>query len=236
MRLHRFYVEQSLGEEIVIHKKELIQQWTKVFRYKEKDLVILFDGKGYDVVYALQTLSQKEAVLVMKEKSPSYIPLKKVTLCVSLVKKDTFELILQKATELGVSTIIPILSERSEKKNLRMERLQTIAIESAEQCGRGDIPQILDITTLSEAFSHTQTSSFSFVGDTSEEKDTLRSNNIQKKIAAADTVNIFIGPEGGWTEKERVLFKKHEVMSVSFGNTVLRAETAAIVACAYTCS
>src|SRR3989344_4651486 len=149
MRLHRFYVLQPLGEEVVINDVSTIKQWTKVFRYKKADFVVLFDGVGSDGTYSIESISPKECVLLRAKVSPSYIPEKKVTLYVSIIKKDNFELVVQKATELGITTIIPILSERSEKKNLNEKRLQKIAIESSEQCGRGDIPTIMPIVSLS---------------------------------------------------------------------------------------
>src|SRR3989344_3057867 len=150
MRLHRFYVLQPLGEEVVINDVSTIKQWTKVFRYKKADFVVLFDGVGSDGTYSIESISPKECVLLRAKVSPSYIPEKKLTLYISVIKKDNFELVIQKATELGVTTIIPIIGERSEKKNLNGERLNKIAIESSEQCGRGDIPTILPIISLSE--------------------------------------------------------------------------------------
>ena len=145
MRLHRFYVSQPLGEEVVIEDSLTIKQWLKVFRYDVGDFVILFNGDGYDYSYSLQTITKQSCTLARKKHDVSYLPTKKITLCLSLIKKDNFELVVQKATELGVSTIIPIITSRSEKKNLSFERLEKIVREASEQCGRGDIPMIKPI-------------------------------------------------------------------------------------------
>ena len=152
MRLHRFYVKQPLGEEIVVDDVSTIKQWTRVFRYKAGDLVILFDGHFKDCTYEITSVSAKEVALhliSLKEIPPQD---KTLTIYVSVIKKDNFELVVQKCTELGVSRIVPILAEHSEKKNINIERLEIIAKEAAEQCGRGDVPIIEEVVTLSDAY------------------------------------------------------------------------------------
>jgi 16S rRNA (uracil1498-N3)-methyltransferase len=229
MRLHRFYVEQPLGEVVVIKDVSLIQQWTKVFRYTVSDFVVLFNGEGSDLVYSLDSIEKKECTLIRNKQSPSYIPTKKVTLYLSIIKKDNFELVVQKATELGVTTIIPIISERSEKKNLNDERLRKIAIEASEQCGRGDIPLIPPITELSSVLKELNPSEACLFL----QMDGIAWNDalLQKKLKEGK-VHLFIGPEGGWSPDEENLFRKSGATSVSLGPTVLRAETAAIVSVA----
>ena len=231
MRLHRFYVSQPLGEEVVIADVSLVKQWSKVFRYKKGDFVVLFNGDGHDVTYCIDTLSANSSVLVKTKSSPSYIPHKKLTLYLSVIKKDNFELVVQKATELGVTSIVPIISERSEKKNLSDERLNKIALEASEQCGRGDIPTISPIITLFEALKNIDSNNVTFVlqmGGVS-----LHAARTQQRNTEMSPISLFIGPEGGWSEKEENLFKERGLVSVSLGATVLRAETAAIVGCAY---
>lgn len=224
MRLHRFYVEQPLGEEVVIDDVSLIKQWTKVFRYTETDFIILFNGDGTDVTYSFETITAKQCLLTKSSTATSYIPTKKITLYLSLIKKDNFELVVQKATELGVTAIIPIISERSEKKNLNEERLRKIAIEASEQCFRGDVPAISHIQKLTDVTKTIEAGGLALVmqmgGDTLKEVTTTET----------DTISIFIGPEGGWTPQEEAVFKEIGVRSVSLAKTVLRAETAAIAA------
>ncbi len=231
MRLHRFYVEQPLGEVVVIKDVSLIQQWTKVFRYTVSDFVVLFNGEGSDLVYSLDSIEKKECTLIRSKQSPSYIPTKKVFLYLSIIKKDNFELVVQKATELGVTTITPIISERSEKKNLNDERLRKIAIEASEQCGRGDIPLISPITELSSVLKELNPSEACLFL----QMDGIAWNDalLQKKLKEGK-VHLFIGPEGGWSLDEENLFRKSGATSVSLGSTVLRAETAAIVSVALT--
>jgi 16S rRNA (uracil1498-N3)-methyltransferase len=228
MRLHRFYVAQPLGEEVVIADVSIIKQWAKVFRYTKGDFVILFNGDGLDITFLIESISSKECVLSKTNQSPAYIPKKKVTLYLSLIKKDNFELAVQKATELGVSTIVPIISERSEKKDLNEDRLHKIATEAAEQCGRGDAPTILPIIELSDLMELTPPHDVTFVLQMGGEP--ILTSELAKKHL---NIGFFVGPEGGWTEKEEELFEKHNMATVSLGSTVLRAETAAIVGSAF---
>ena len=228
MRLHRFYVSQPLGEEVVIDDVSQVFQWTNVFRYTEGDFVILFNGDGNDCSYSLKNISKKSCTLTRTKQDVSYIPTKKITLCLSLIKKDNFELVVQKATELGVTTIIPVLSSRSEKKNLSYERLEKIAKEAGEQCGRGDIPVIKTIVTLKEALGTLTDQHYPLV---------LSMGGVPL-LTAKDTFNedkelmLFIGPEGGFSSEDMNYFKECLVAEYSLGKTVLRAETAAIVAVA----
>ena len=228
MRLHRFYVLQPLGEVVVIDDASTIKQWAKVFRYKKTDLVILFNGEGLDVTYSITSISFKECILTRKDSLPSYIPNKKVSLYCSIIKKDLFEFVVQKASELGITTIVPVIGARALHKNLNLERLKMIAVESAEQCGRGDIPDISETILLSQALESIPKDDTVVVLtiDGIPYKDLV----LQKKIRTSGIVHLFIGPEGGWSEEEMTVFKDNSLTFVSLGNTVLRAETAAIIA------
>jgi 16S rRNA (uracil1498-N3)-methyltransferase len=230
MRLHRFYVSQPLGEEVVIADVSIIKQWSKVFRYKKGDFVILFNGNGEDIAYTIESISSNSCILTLSERVPSHLPHKNITLYLSIIKKDNFELVVQKATEIGVNTIIPILSEHSEKKSLNAERLNKIAVESAEQCGRGDIPTILPIVSLGDTLSIPLPDEASFVLQMS--GIPVGDISIQNEIKKSKSIAFFVGPEGGWSKKEEDLFKDKGINCISIGTTTLRAETAAIVGCA----
>ncbi len=235
MRLHRFYVSQPLGEEIVIESVSTIKQMYNVFRYKEGDLVTVFNGEGLDITYKIKSISSSVCELSKIESRSSILVDKKLTLYISVIKKDNVELVAQKATELGVSKIVPIISERSEKKGLNKERLEKIAIEASEQCGRGDIPVIDDIKSFDEALSSRNTGALSIFaqmgGLNISEKSFQGKLNLAKEKNSE--INIWIGPEGGWSEKEIERFEKENMIGVSLGKTVLRAETAAIVGSAF---
>ena len=144
MRLHRFYIDKPITSETFdISDRDLVHQWRNVFRYNVGSQVIFFDGTGTDFLCMITSLRNLGASLAVVKKTKSrFVPQREVWLCAGIVKKDNFELITQKATELGVTHIVPILCERSEKKNIHKERLEKIVIEASEQSGRGDIPRI----------------------------------------------------------------------------------------------
>lgn len=234
MRLHRFYISQPLGEEVVIEDVSLVSQLTKVFRYTQGDFIILFNGDGNDYCYSITDLTKKTVACTRTKTTPSYIPTQKITLCMSVIRKDTFELVVQKATELGVTTIVPIMTLRSEKKNLSFERLEKIIIEASEQCGRGDIPVITPITTLDSVLVQPADAHVRVMLHMGEESLLSKREELMQKAKNSSLV-LFIGPEGGWDDDEIHLMKTHNVHSCSLGKTVLRAETAAIVAVSVFC-
>jgi 16S rRNA (uracil1498-N3)-methyltransferase len=142
-------------------------------------------------------------------------------LCQAVIKKDNFDLVVQKSTEIGVNYIIPILCEHSEKKKLNIDRLRKISIEASEQSGRGDIPNIHEVTTLEKIFDS---------GSLSQEKVVLTADGIPFGQYLNSTnhasFSVFVGPEGGFSPKEIDFFKKYNVKFVSLGSQILKSETA----------
>lgn len=227
MRLHRFYIKEQIekGKDIRIDNEELLHQWMKVFRLKASDRVIVFNGNGMEYEGYFKILAKKEAILFLdKENSIKNIPKVELHVFQSIIKKDNFELIAQKCTEIGVSAFHPIISERSEKKDLNLERINKIVTESSEQSGRGSVPEIFALASLSDSIKD-------FSGDLFIlDFDGKTFSSI--KIKDGDKIGLLFGPEGGWSDKERDFLKEKGIKSISLGNQVLRAETASIVASA----
>jgi 16S rRNA (uracil1498-N3)-methyltransferase len=233
MRLHRFYVTQPLGEEVVIVDVSVLKQWVKVFRYQEGDFVILFNGDGNDYRYSFVNLTHKECTLTCVGSDPSYIPKRKTYLYLSLIKKDAFEYVVQKATELGVTDIVPILGEHTEKRNIDLVRLGRIIKEAAEQSGRGDLltlHPLLPFTTIQGDIAQRMIPPERMYAATLR-GEPLR--NIIRELSETEdiyrTVACMVGPEGGWSEEEETTLKESGFTRISLGETVLRAETAGIV-------
>ncbi len=226
MRLHRFYITTPIfSKTFDISDRDLVHQWKKVFRYNVGSQVIVFDGSGTDYLCMISSLRNLGATLaVIREIKKDTEPRKNIYLCMALVKKDNFELITQKATELGVNYIIPILCEHSEKRKLNMDRLNKIAVEASEQSGRGDIPKIHTAIKIEDLFTS---------GVLPQEKIVLHTENgitwkKYKENTTQVSVAVFVGPEGGFSPKEMTLFKSYNVQVVSLGSQILRAETAGI--------
>ena len=223
MRLHRFYISTPVdGEQIKIADEALVHQWRNVFRYAVGAQVVVFNGDGYDYLCMIGEIGNRSATLVLVSRKKSFIPEKKIALAVSLIKKDNMEWIIEKATELGVSQIFPIISERSEKKSLNLERAEKIAVEASEQCGRGDVPEICKPQTL-EVFLE------SGVADQFESK--IAFHPVADEFSRAEvgqSAIFFIGPEGGFSDQEVEMFRQHGIGRRSLGKLILRTETAAI--------
>ena len=248
MRLHRFYINEKVGEEkeITLTDSELIHQMVNVFRFKTSDKVILFDGSGFEYECEIILISKKEVTFRILSHFAKATRDKEVSLYLSLIKKSNFELAAEKCTEVGVAEIHPIISERSEKKDLNIERLNKIVKEASEQSGRVTLRKVFEITDLEKAVTqavaegkecvtfHTDSTSPAIRMSTSPypmggEEDNVSSPSLVKE-GARGRLCLFVGPEGGWSDTEMNLFKKNNFKILSLGTNILRAETAAVVA------
>lgn len=222
MRLHRFFVSEPIDgrESVVFHDAGLAHQFRNVFRFTVGGQVILFDNSGYEyhaMISELQIDSVTFSIISKREGESD--PSRELHLFFSMIKKDKFEWILEKGTELGVTTFCPIISDRSEKKNINLERAEKIIREASEQSGRTILPTIEEPKNLSDVlFQEFPCFAFDPKGDV------FTVEHAQKY----SPLGIFVGPEGGWTEREIFLFKQNDVRVYSLGSPILKAETAAL--------
>ncbi len=219
MKLHRFIGDFNLAEKTLFsEEKELIHQLKSVLKIRQGEKIILCDGKGEEAFFT--ATPQKRGFVFYREGDivPAWMPLKKLTLCLAILKKENFELVAQKATELGISRIIPIISTRTVKTGLNMARITKIAKEAAEQSGRGDVPEISGISSFKECLA--------LEGN----KVILHPACKNKSIINSSAEIIFVGPEGGWTDEEILSAKQVGSSCASLGPMIMRAETAAIIA------
>jgi len=224
MRLHRFFVSEQIGKErdIVIHDPDLLHQLKNVFRFTTGGQVILLDNTGYEYHSLISRFGFGEIYFTIVRRGASKnIPQREIYLFSSLIKKDKFEWVLEKGTELGVSRFIPLITDRSEKKDLNYERAEKILRESTEQSERAVIPTLEKIKNFEDSLGQ-NFPCFAF----DPKGDVFTIEHAQN----FSPLGIFIGPEGGWTDREIFLFKKSGIKVFSLGKGVLRAETAAIAA------
>lgn len=225
MKLHRFYIkpdELELRQSLWVNDERLKNQWLRVLRYREGDQLVLFDGVETDRLYKIVTIEPQGGIkLEMVTEFERKLPARHIYLFFSLLKKDKNDWVLQKCTELGVRTFVPIIADRSEKTGFNQERAEKIVIEAAEQCGRSDIPAVREPMDLPVALGTYKDEVQLLVCD-----ETLDKN----EQLSVEPMGIFIGPEGGWTENEIKLFKQAGTGHFHLGNLTLRAETAAVAA------
>lgn len=192
-----------------------------VMRLKAGDEVALFNANHGEWICRIDVLSKKGAHVVPARQTRAAQIEEGPVLAPALIKKDHFDLVLQKATELGVSKIIPILAERSVMSVLNLDRARLIVTEAAEQCERLTVPVVVPpmrvvdlIKTLSP---HEKLVYLSERGRT------------QGALLRQDKKVFAVGPEGGWTPMELSLFSGQKgAVSLNLGDRILRAETASI--------
>lgn len=197
-----------------------------VMRNKINDNIeVVFANKTY--LCKINKLSPLE-IIIEKEIIENPEMNLELTVAIALVNEQKFDLILQKLTELGVSKIIPIKTERSiikldnQKETKKIERWQTICKEASEQSHRNKIPIVENIIQLKEL--KNEQSSLKLICSLNEHSKPLK-NYLNNDISS---ILFTIGPEGGFTKDEEIFLENYDFKSVSLGKRVLRVETAAI--------
>ena len=146
---------------------------------------------------------------------------KEIWLAFSPIKLNYLNLMIQKATELGVTKLIPILTERTIVRKINLARINKIVIEAAEQSNRLDIPKIEKLTKFKNFLKENKNTNIIF-GD-------LNTNNVKFDFKDEKPVCVLIGPEGDFTEDERsIIFKQKNITPIKINENILRSETAAI--------
>ena len=228
MKIHRFISNFDLSKkELEIKDKEIVNQMKNVLRLKTGEMVELCDGKNISAMAEIVKIGKdgmKVKITTPLRQDYAGQNRTKVNLYCSILKKENFELVVQKATECGVAKIIPIITARTIKTGLNLERLQKIAKEASEQCGRITIPEISEPIDFSSFAKATEGQGINILFDASGEKY----SGVSK--GNSPSANIFVGPEGGWTEEEITKVKSLNFKIASLGPLILRGETAAIVA------
>lgn len=221
MKIHRFIgTFAPQGATIRITEKELVHQISRVLKLEPGEHVILSDGNGSEWQGMLSLVSKGEVIVSeVALHLNSNEPAREVTLYLAILKKDNFELAIQKAVEVGVCRIVPIITERTVKSGINTVRLETIIREAAEQSGRGRLPVLEPIASFQEALKNVLPSEsvlFDLSGTSFADKPTYSS--------------LFIGPEGGFAPEEIMEAKNRGLAIASLGALTMRGETAAIVA------
>lgn len=225
MRLHRFLGDYDFTEKrIHIRDADLAFQLKSVLRLSSNDKIILANGRMAEATARILKLGKNtvdvEVERVDRNQSDPHV---RTVLYVAILKRENFELVVQKATEIGIAEIVPLRTERTIKQRINVERLARIVKEAVEQSGRGTVPVLADPMTLAEAFVHSRKNDTNLFLD-------LDCDPAGRHLIRGDRRGVFVGPEGGWTEAEREAARGEEgVKLASLGSLTLRAETAAII-------
>lgn len=213
----------QLPEQLVRH--------IQVLRLRAGDDLVLFDGKGQQCAAVLQHLGRREAVCELGEiQEISRESCLKITLIQAVSSSERMDFTVQKSVELGVSSILPVVSERSsslsgERAEKKIARWQEIAISACEQCGRNVVPKILPLMDFQDYLAQKN----------ADVPHLMMSLNQAKTLAQLPRMNevaLMVGPEGGWSAKEEAEAQAAGVQAMTLGPRVLRTETASIAAMA----
>lgn len=223
----RLYVEAALGPDVAVSVEGNAAHYLlSVMRVKDGDAVLLFDGINGEWAARPEQIRKRDLVLrcIQQTKPPETVP--DFWLCVAPIKKGRIDLVAQKACELGVARLIPVLTERSVVDKVNPERLQAHLIEAAEQCGRTALPELVELVSLPKLLEDWPAERMLFFADET-------GGDPMTGIFAANPgpAALLIGPEGGFTRQERELIRSvPAARPISLGPRILRAETAAIAA------
>ncbi len=239
----RFFVER-FSENTGVIEGESAHHLGRVLRAQLGQLYELSDG---DRVFLarIEAIARDRIDFALEEEIPSYQPAVQTSLLLSVVKFDAFEWALEKATELGVASIVPVAAGRSERALVaaagkRAERWGKILAEASQQSRRVRVPRLLDVARAGQAFSGYPDARKIMLSErigAQNLREVLRAEALSRDAAPGvgpklQEAALAIGPEGGWTEEEFELALAAGFQEASLGKLILRTETAVIAALA----
>ncbi|MDI6715102.1 MAG: 16S rRNA (uracil(1498)-N(3))-methyltransferase [Thermodesulfovibrio sp.] len=220
IRLTISYTE-IFPNKIVEISKEDRNYIFNVLRFKIGNSIIVIDGKGKS--FKAKIIDKNKLEIIEEDKKDIEDPFSLI-LCQALLKGEKMDMIIQKATELGVKKIIPFVSERCILKNTnKIERWRKIAKEASEQSGRNFVPEISDLTNFENLINKIDNGLLFW------EKEENSLISLIKELDISKPIFLLIGPEGGFSEKEILNAREKGIKTASLGKRILRAETASIV-------
>jgi 16S rRNA (uracil1498-N3)-methyltransferase len=234
--MHWFYVENSQVniDEIIITGSD-VNHIKNVLRMTTGECIAICDGQGKDYYCTITSVSSTEIIANIEEVSDSKSELpSKIYLFQGLPKKDKMELIIQKAVELGAYEIIPLAMKRSvvklddKKKELKkIERWQAIAVSAAKQSGRGIIPRVHSVLDFSQGIEMAKTLEYNVI-PYEQSEGILKAHKVIEEAAGYNSIGVFIGPEGGFADKEIQKVMEAGMETITLGRRILRTETAGL--------
>jgi len=187
--------------------------------------LLLFDGQSGEWLARVSDAGRKSMSLTVERRTREAESVPDIWLAFAPVKRAQTDWLVEKATELGAARLVPVMTQRTVAERVRLDRLESIAIEAAEQCGRTRVPQILAPMPLRRLVEELDPARHFYFAD---------ENGGEPLTSAYEEgpAVILVGPEGGFTEEERAFVRASGATAISLGPRILRAETAALAAIA----
>ena len=219
----RLYVKDDLKKDILVELSVFQAHYLcHVMRQKEGAEIYCFNSRDGEWSAHLKCV-KKKAFLNIQKQIKKQTNLSECILCPALIKKEAMDFVWQKATELGVTQIYPIIAERSVVHKFNLDHAMSVVCEACEQCERMDVPQIMPADTLENVIKKLK------------DKNSIIWMSERGKTSDFDFERVpafFVGPEGGWTENEQRILSENADCEWHLGQTILRAETASLSALA----
>ena len=234
MRIHSFVKPEALREEIVTLPPDESHHLARVLRVEAGQELTLFDGEGTRAEGLIESVSKKEVTVRVTSRESIAPPAVEITLIQAVCKPDRFEMILQKATELGVRTIQPVITQNASlpqgKIDKMIERGEAIIRNAAQQCGTAWLPSFQGVEKMPSIFPTLGNYHVVFVGSLHEGASPFHEVFQKLENSPIKSAAILIGPEGDFTAEEVNAAVESGAIPVTFGTQILRTETAAIFA------
>ncbi len=223
-----FFCENLILKSDVILSQEESYHAAQVLRMRNGEIIHLTDGLGHLFKGELINVDSKKSLVRITEEVPQMSATTNLHIAIAPTKNiDRFEWFLEKATEMGIAEITPLLCRYSERKEIKPERLYKVIVSAAKQSHHFLFPKLNPIVKLEE-FIKTTTVENKFIAHC----ESLDKNDFGKSIANNRSVLLLIGPEGDFSEQEIQLAISNNYFPVSLGESRLRTETAGVYACA----
>jgi len=223
-KIHRFIGKFDLtAARLLVRDAGFAHQVRDVLKLRAGEPIVLCDGQGTEALCTISAVDKSSIEVAVGARGAGKDPDRRIVLYCAMLKRENFEYAVEKAVECGASAIVPMVTARTVKLGLNLDRLKKIAQEAAEQCGRAVVPEIAAPVKFRDAMKGAGENDANYFFD-AEGEGFVRARSL------ARIVGIWIGPEGGWEDFEIKAAREAGFAVSSLGSLVLRAETAVTVA------
>lgn len=224
-----FFSENASLKTTIFLDKDESKHCVKALRKKIGNTINITNGKGQLFEAVLLNEDMNKCMLeIVRELEISFVKKYKLTVAISPLKNpDRFEWFIEKATEIGIDKIIPIICEHTEKSSIKIERLNKIALSAMKQSLKCTLPEISNPVKISEFLNSNFSTNHKFIAWCETTKEKLLIDSLVK----TNEVVLLIGPEGDFTASEVDLAIEKGFLPISLGNSRFRTETAGVLAC-----